>query len=84
MRAQARVECVLREEARTLAVKAHLEGGHWGRDVIKTVLLDHIWSPKLNASILEAIRACAKCKILIQHIYTHYSNQSLGDIHLNF
>lgn len=61
-RARAKVECISREEAKTRAAKTHLEGGHWGRDAIKIALLDSIWSPKLDASILEAIKNCAKCK----------------------
>jgi hypothetical protein len=56
------VECISREEARTLAEKTHTEGGHWGRDAVKMALLDQICSPKLDASIMEAIRDCTKCK----------------------
>jgi hypothetical protein len=61
-RAQARVECISREEAKVLAAKTHAEGGHWGRDAVKIALIDQICSPKLNVSILDAIRECAKCK----------------------
>jgi hypothetical protein len=61
-RARAKVECISREEAKILAAKTHAEGGHWGRDVIKIALLDQICSPKLDVSILDAIRDCAKCK----------------------
>jgi hypothetical protein len=61
-RARAKVECISREEAKALAMRTHTEGGHWGRDTIKMALLDKICSPKLDASILEAIKNCAKCK----------------------
>lgn len=62
MRARAKVECVTKAEALELAVQAHTEGGHWGRDTIKIALLDCICSPKLDATILTAIRDCPKCK----------------------
>ncbi|KAG2752850.1 hypothetical protein P692DRAFT_20670250, partial [Suillus brevipes Sb2] len=61
-RAKSRVECVTKEEAKELAKQTHSDGGHWGRDAIKLTLLDRICSPKLDASILEAIKDCAKCK----------------------
>ncbi|KAG2747239.1 hypothetical protein P692DRAFT_20704998, partial [Suillus brevipes Sb2] len=54
-RARARVECITRAEVIELARKEHENGGHWGRDAIKIALLDHIWSPKLNASILTVV-----------------------------
>ncbi|EMD32111.1 hypothetical protein CERSUDRAFT_36369, partial [Gelatoporia subvermispora B] len=54
-RARPRVECVPRSEAVLLAREQHMTGGHWGRDAIKLALLDRIWSPNLDASILEAI-----------------------------
>ncbi|KAG2742123.1 hypothetical protein P692DRAFT_201725632, partial [Suillus brevipes Sb2] len=54
-RARTKVECISREEAKILAAKTHAEGGHWGRDAIKIALMDQICSPKLDASILEAI-----------------------------
>ncbi|KAG2353499.1 hypothetical protein BDR07DRAFT_1309197, partial [Suillus spraguei] len=44
-RAQAKVECISREEARILAARTHTEGGHWGRDTVKIALLDQICSP---------------------------------------
>ncbi|KAG2737726.1 hypothetical protein P692DRAFT_201732711, partial [Suillus brevipes Sb2] len=62
LRAKSRVECVIKEEAKELARQTHSDGGHWGRDAIKLTLLDRICSPKLDASILEAIKDCAKCK----------------------
>jgi hypothetical protein len=61
-RARAKVECVTREEAKILATQEHAAGGHWGRDAIKIALLDRICSPKLDATILDAIKDCAKCK----------------------
>jgi hypothetical protein len=61
-RARAKVECISKEEAKILAEKAHTEGGHWGRDTVKMALLDRVCSPKLDASIMEAIRNCTKCK----------------------
>jgi hypothetical protein len=33
-----------------------------GRDLIRTQLLDRIYSPMLNASITSAIRSCGRCK----------------------
>ena len=47
---------------RELATRVHSEGGHWGRDAVTMALLDCICSPKLDASILAAIRDCPKCK----------------------
>ena len=57
-----KVECVTKDEARALAEKEHKEKGHWGRDAIKKSLMDRIWSPKLDASIVRAITQCGKCK----------------------
>lgn len=56
-----KVEYVTQEEAKTLAMRQHNEGGHWGRDTIKIILIDQIYSPKLDTSIMAAIRECAKC-----------------------
>lgn len=53
-RARARVECVTKAEALELAIQAHTEGGHWGRDAIKIALLDRICSPKLDANPLPS------------------------------
>ncbi|RDX46165.1 hypothetical protein OH76DRAFT_1356558, partial [Lentinus brumalis] len=55
-RARARVECVSKIEAVELARAAHRDGGHWGRDTIKVQLMDRIWSPQLDSSILAAIQ----------------------------
>ena len=62
VRARSKVECVSREEAKQLAIKQHEENGHWGRDATKIALTDRIYSPKLDATIMEAIADCAKCK----------------------
>ncbi|KAJ8585786.1 hypothetical protein M405DRAFT_712472, partial [Rhizopogon salebrosus TDB-379] len=55
VRARSKVECVNREEAKQLAIKQHEENGHWGRDATKIALTDRIYSPKLDATIMEAI-----------------------------
>ncbi|KAJ3884769.1 hypothetical protein GG344DRAFT_60162, partial [Lentinula edodes] len=55
IRERARVECVTKKEAVALAKTQHGEEGHWGRDSIKLALMDRIWSPKLDESIMEAI-----------------------------
>jgi len=62
MRACARVECVTLGEAVELAKEEHARNGHWQRDSIKKALLDCIWSPGLDGSILAGIRDCAHCK----------------------
>lgn len=61
-RARARLECVTQEEAVQLAKVHHTEGGHFGRDLIKIVLLDNICSPWSDKSIMTAITKCSKCK----------------------
>ncbi|OJT13171.1 Pro-Pol polyprotein [Trametes pubescens] len=61
-RARPRVECITRTEAIEQAREEHAQKGHWGRDTIKIALLDKYWSPKLDASILNAIQHCARCK----------------------
>ena len=61
-RAQTKVECVTKDEARALAEKEHEEKGHWGRDAINKSLMDRIWSLKLDTSIVGAITQCGKCK----------------------
>jgi transposase InsO family protein len=61
-RARPRVECITRKEAVQLAKEEHLKNGHWQRDAIKKSLLDHIWSPGLDASIVEGIVTCGICK----------------------
>ena len=62
MRARARVECVSPSEATELAKEEHTKNGHWQRDSVKKALLDHIWSPGLDGSILAGIKDCAHCK----------------------
>jgi transposase InsO family protein len=61
-RARSRVECVNQAEAIELARQAHVKWGHWGRDLIKLRLLDTFCSPKLDQSVLSAIKDCARCK----------------------
>jgi len=45
-----------------LAKEEHLKNGHWQRDAVKKSLLDRIWSPGLDASIIEGIVDCGVCK----------------------
>jgi transposase InsO family protein len=61
-RARSRVECVTREEATELARLEHKSNGHWQRDSVKKSLLDRIWSPGLDASIVKGIVNCGVCK----------------------
>ena len=61
-RAKSRVECITREEASLLAKQEHETNGHWQRDSIKKSLLDRIWSPGLDASIVKGITNCGTCK----------------------
>ncbi|KIJ11411.1 hypothetical protein PAXINDRAFT_157324 [Paxillus involutus ATCC 200175] len=42
--------------------RAHNTNGHWGRDLVKLKLMDKIWSPKLNQSIVTALLQCPQCK----------------------
>jgi transposase InsO family protein len=61
-RARSRVECITREEAIQLARAEHTTNGHWQRDAVKKSLLDRIWSPGLDASIVKGITDCGTCK----------------------
>jgi hypothetical protein len=61
-RARSKVECVTREEATQLAKTEHETKGHWQRDSVKKSLLDRIWSPGLDASIIKGITNCGVCK----------------------
>ena len=61
-RAKSRVECVTREEASLLAKQEHETNGHWQRDSVKKSLLDRIWSPGLDTSIVKGITNCGTCK----------------------
>ena len=61
-RGRARVECITKDEAKVLAEKEHAERGHWGRDSVKKALMDRIWSPNLDASIVTGISQCGRCK----------------------
>ena len=61
-RARPRVDCITKDEAVTLAQKEHIDGGHWGRDAVKKSLMDRIWSPNLDSSIVTGIAQCGRCK----------------------
>ena len=61
-RARSKVECVTRNEATQLAKEEHELNGHWQRDAVKKSLLDRIWSPGLNNSIIKGITNCGVCK----------------------
>ena len=61
-RAQVKVECITREEATQLAKTEHETNRHWQQDSIKKSLLDGIWSPGLDASIIKGITNCGVCK----------------------
>ncbi|KIK35881.1 hypothetical protein CY34DRAFT_95365, partial [Suillus luteus UH-Slu-Lm8-n1] len=74
---QSRVECINKD-----ASKEHEEGEHWGRDTIRIILLNRIYRPGLDMSIMTAIAECTKYKNF-GNICTHYSNQLHADIHLN-
>lgn len=71
VRARSKTECITHEEAKQLAVEQHEQNGHWGQDMIKIALTDQVHSAKLNASIMEAIANCAKCKNFgSQHLHS--------------
>ena len=61
-RARSKVECVTKKEATQLAKLEHEAKGHWQRDSIKKSLLDRIWSPGLDTSIIKGISSCGVCK----------------------
>ena len=61
-RARPKVECVTREEDAQLAGIEHTMNGHWQRDSIKKTLINRIWSPGLDASIVKGIMDCSTCK----------------------
>ncbi|GAW10534.1 Retrovirus-related Pol polyprotein from transposon opus Includes: ame: Full=Protease [Lentinula edodes] len=42
----------LKQKAKVLAKVQHGEAGHWGRDSVKLALMDRIWSPKLDESVM--------------------------------
>jgi hypothetical protein len=60
-RAVAQRECVTKMEATQLAWEEHAKV-HMHRDLIRTQLLDKIYSPLLEASITTAILECGCCK----------------------
>ncbi|KIJ57708.1 hypothetical protein HYDPIDRAFT_103956, partial [Hydnomerulius pinastri MD-312] len=55
LRARARVECISQKEAIEMAKHEHNTNGHWGRDLVKLKMMDKIWSPKLDQSIVNAL-----------------------------
>ena len=61
-RAKSKVECVTRDEAVQLAKQEHESNGHWQRDSVKKSLIDRVWSPGLDASIIKGITNCGVCK----------------------
>lgn len=70
-RARSKVECMTREEAMQLATEEHTRNGHWQCDAVKKALLDCIWSPGLDASIVKGIVNCGKCKNFgVTHIHS--------------
>ncbi|KAH7919160.1 hypothetical protein BV22DRAFT_1023468, partial [Leucogyrophana mollusca] len=54
-RVHSRLECIMQAEAVEMARQEHRSRGHWGRDMIKLQLMDHIYSPHLDRSIATAI-----------------------------
>ena len=62
VRGWAWVECITQGEAHVLALKQHMDNGHWRRDSIRIALMDKIWCPRLDATILDAIKDCGHCK----------------------
>ena len=80
-RAKSRVECVTKEEASLLARQEHESNGHWQCDSVKKSLLDRIWSPGLNTSIIKGITSCRTCKNFCS---THLHSPSPGDTPLNY
>ena len=45
-----------------MARDEHAKNGHWQRDSVKKALLDRIWSPGLDGSIIAGIKDCPHCK----------------------
>jgi hypothetical protein len=54
-RARAKVECISKEEAKILAEKAHMEGGHWGREAIRNCAKCKSFGSTHLHSLLELI-----------------------------
>ncbi|KAG2742839.1 hypothetical protein P692DRAFT_20696003, partial [Suillus brevipes Sb2] len=61
-RVHSKLECITQEEAIEMARNEHSNHGHWGRDMVKLQLMDHIYSPRLDRSITKAIADCGQCK----------------------
>lgn len=59
---KARRECISQEEATEMAMQEHGKNGHWGRDLTKLKLMDHIYSLRLDQSIVTTLRQCPQCK----------------------
>ncbi|KAG1737243.1 hypothetical protein EDB19DRAFT_1637236, partial [Suillus lakei] len=62
VRARDRVEYIIQKKVQILAIRQHNKKGHWGRDTINIILIDYIFSLKLDALIMSIIRECTKCK----------------------
>ena len=62
VRARAHRECISQEEAVVLAAKEHKDNGHWGRDLTKLKLMDQIYSPRLDQSVITVLQQCPQCK----------------------
>ncbi|KAG2743022.1 hypothetical protein P692DRAFT_20680019, partial [Suillus brevipes Sb2] len=61
-RVHSKLECVTQTEALNLACLEHADHGHWGWDMVKLQLMDHIFSPRLDRSVTTAITDCGQCK----------------------
>ena len=62
IRARAKVECITKDEATALAREEHAKKGHWGRDAVKKALMDRVWCPNLDSSVVTGISQCGQCK----------------------
>ncbi|KIK25793.1 hypothetical protein PISMIDRAFT_96162 [Pisolithus microcarpus 441] len=45
-----------------MAREEHTRNGHWGRDLTKLKLMDKVYSPRLDQSIVTALLQCPQCK----------------------
>jgi hypothetical protein len=83
-------ECVTKVETTKLTRVEH-EKTHMQRDLIKTQLLNHIYSPLLDASIVKTITSCSCCKnfgstflhSLLRPIIRRFPFQLLADDYLS-
>jgi hypothetical protein len=62
VRGRDRVECVTKAEAMELARTAHMQHSHFHCELIKIQLLNSIYSPALDQSIVRVITECGQCK----------------------